>query len=292
MKFVDQPATARRFRKSVSHTTPLVQLQLSGCKSHRPGQQQWSISVFGLSFRWHGSESQAVLKNPMHCPRLAEYMRSTYFTRFPLWSRLALGNRLQASNAIAEAGARILKQEESLLPQGSTKLLPLDEFVSARIPIRIAQSRLLVTQVKRNLKRLRDAEQTAEHQNGMDDELMAKETWSKRSECELKLSGKQLSLVSRFVNVAKWRKQTATSADPANLDVFSKEIGSASTQVLAQACSLSRGKLSQFQNRTYWPTNIDVVTAIENWVTLQEAKRSHTSQHIRRVLVSHAVVSR
>lgn len=261
----------------MANTEPLVQLQITECKSTKPDTAKWSLSVFGFSFTWTQPASNVVLDNPLHCPELGEYMRSTYFARFPLWSRLALGQRLQVSNATAEAGARILKQEESAMPRGSTKLLRLDEFVAARVPTRMAQTRLLVNRVKKNVKRLRE-EGSSTDASAETDELMAKESWSKRRKQTLKLSDDKQSLVERFVEVAKWRNQIATSSQPASLQRFSNEIASASKQILVNACTLSRGKLSMFQNSSYWPTNDNVVTSIDHWVKIQEAQRAKPCQ--------------
>jgi len=68
-----------------------------------------NISAFRLSFLATMAPGAASFDNPLYSPQLAEYMRATCFKRFPLWSRLALGNRMQVSNATTEVGARILK---------------------------------------------------------------------------------------------------------------------------------------------------------------------------------------
>lgn len=286
-----EPSTAR-FRKFVPDTQPIVQLQISESKSREQDKRRWSVSVFGLTFVLCASADSRELKNPLYSLDLGEYMRSTYFARFPLWSRLALGHRLQKSNATAEAGVRIFKQEENTLRKG-TRLLRLDELVATRIPIRAKQARLLVTCAKRNIKRLRqEAQQNDAATAEASSELLEKDSWDKPRKATVTLSENQKLLVARFVAVAKWRKQTSLASRPVSLRTFSQEIYAASSDVLSEPCTLSRGKLSQFQNSGYWPKQYSKVTAIERWVAMQEADRARADAGTKKSCIASSSVYR
>lgn len=218
------------------------------------------IEAFNVSVKCTTTASATAVPNPFSSPQLAKYMLSTYFARFPLWSRLSLGVRLQLSNATAEAGVRILKRAEQALPHKAHRPLRLDEYLAARIPKRLGQTRLLLTQIKRNWVRKR--QDTAD--------LSSKETWSKA--IALPLSPAQFQLFLRLRQVVKWRRENIPNS---TLVVFSQEISAlfhSSHEQPSDDLIVAGPTISKFVNGKSWPTEHEVESALRSWVELQETK--------------------
>ena len=239
--------------KNVRGIAPVVELRLSRegttCRLH--------IESLRVSLECKCSADDTFVSNPLFSPQLAEYFRKYYWCRFPLWSRLALGLRSQMTNATAEAGARVLKFDERALPHKGERRLRVDEYISARIPTREAQCRLLLAQVKQNRQRSirKQSDSTASS-------LSAMETWFKPA--PLSLSDVQAQLHVRLQQVVHWRKSNGAS-----LDVCRREVlDGAGNDNLA----LSYSHFNKMVNRKAWPAKDDVIDAIAAWVNVQYPK--------------------
>lgn len=247
-----------RFCKTVAAVAPVIQL----CLTQSVDQETtWRLHIecLRVSIKCKAASSAQTIVNPLHAPALAMYMRRTYFVRFPLWARLALGHRQQPTNATAEAGFKVLKHDEPALPFKPGTELRLDEYISSRIPTRAAQARLFLSQIKHNLKaRKRQAAAN----------LTSVETWAKPP--ALPLSRDQEALLERLQAVAAWRRNL-----PANgsLSDFCAEVSDASAGGDSDRVTLSESWLSKVINRKAWP-NERVADAIAKWVASQELVRA------------------
>lgn len=246
-----------RFKKRVSGALPSLELVISQV-SRTDKEIVWRVQVEALrvSVRCTVAVDANTVPCPFYSPQLAKYMHSTYFARFPLWSSLSLGNRLQKSNSTAEAGVRVIKRDEAPLPHKPHLQLRLDQHLSARIAKRVAQSRLLLTQIKHNLARQR--KQAAD--------LDAKDTWSKAR--SLQLTPAQFNLYLRLRLVIKWRKTTHSPAGQNTLSTFCNEI--ASRRLGSEESLLSAPTLSKIANGKSWPSSVDIETAMAQWIAAQE----------------------
>lgn len=253
-------SNTKRFRKRVVGVTPSVELVISEVSS-TADECVWRLYVEALNVavRCTVPVSSRALANPFSSVQVAHYMADTYFSRFPLFSRLALGHRLQVSNATAEAGVRILKHDERALPHKPSIQLRLDEYIQSRIATRVAQCRLLVTRVKSNLLRIRKRKAA--------EDLTATHTWSQSP--SLTLSAPQRRLHQLLVDAVQWRRRS----DKATLETLVTEITAAApddAKYNVEGNVLAGPTLSKIINGHSWPS-IEVERALEAWVHLQVA---------------------
>lgn len=247
----------RRFRKRVVDVAPVIELVLSQV-SVSASDTVWRVQVEALNIavRCTIPVSANAVPSPFFSPQLAKYMLNTYFVRFPLWSRISLGHRLQMSNATAEVGVRILKHDEAGFPHKPGRTLRLDEYLAARIPKRVAHCRLLLTQVKQNwVRRRRDQ-----------DKVSAKETWSKSA--TLPLSPQQFALYLRLKSVVKWRRETKHAES--TLPLLCAELSE--TVPRLDDAFISPSALSKIINGKSWPADKEVENVILLWVATQERR--------------------
>lgn len=246
---------AVQFRKHVPDISPVVDVVLS-TPAPLPDQKQreWRVVVesWSTGVRIKADSGAAAIANPFHSPELAEYMRKTYFSRFPLWSQLALGIRQQMSNATAEAGVKVLKHDEADLLRLHSQRLRVDEFVAVRVPVREAQCRLLLTQVKQNLRSRKRKQQS---------DLDATEDWQRK---RFPLSVEQRALLSRLQTVVQWRRDKTKTC---TLTAFCEEIKELAGQTRAV---IGTSSLSKMLSAKYWPSKQSTIDRIVAWVDREE----------------------
>lgn len=241
----------------------MAQRRRLSCLSIKPASpptKRLHVESLRISIECKAPLSALNIANPLSASSLATYMRRTYWVRFPLWGRLAVGNRQQPTNATAEAGFKILKHDERALPHKPDSPLRLDEYISARIPTREAQCRLFLTHVKLNHHKSRKRESNSEAS------LTAVETWQKPP--MLPLSSEQQRVLESLEEVVRWRRSLPSGGSLAD---FCAEVTASADSDDSTSLSLSESWLSKIINRKAWP-NEHVARAIAVWLAAQRAR--------------------